>query len=224
MTDDRDLEELLTRRWTCRAYLPDALPRETIERMLTLAQRTPSWSNTQPWQVYVTGGDETERFREAMVAWAQTADEHYDYGHPESFPDVLRERRRATARQLYESVGIAWGDRAASAKQAQENFRFFGAPHVAIVTAPAELGTYGAVDAGAYITCLLLAAEALGLGATAQAAIAGHSERVRAFFDMPENLRVVAAVSFGLPDLAHPVNQYRTHRATLDEAVVFRGA
>jgi proline dehydrogenase len=40
---------------------------------------------------------------------------------------------------------VVRGDREASGRQARENFRLFGAPHVAIVTTDAALGTYGAV-------------------------------------------------------------------------------
>ena len=36
--------------------------------------------------------------------------------------------------QLYNALNIARGDKSAYARQALENFNFFGAPHVAIVT------------------------------------------------------------------------------------------
>jgi hypothetical protein len=54
------------------------------------------------------------------------------------------------------------GDREAYAKQGLENYRLFGAPHVAIVTSDEALGTYGAVDCGAYVNNFLLAAQSLG--------------------------------------------------------------
>ena len=45
-------------------------------------------------------------------------------------------------------LGVTKGDRAASMKQAFENFRLFGAPHTAIITSGRELGSYGALDTG----------------------------------------------------------------------------
>ncbi len=53
-----------------------------------------------------------------------------------------------------------------------ENYRFFGAPHVAIITSDKALGVYGAVDCGGYVSTLLLAAESLGIAAVPQAAVA----------------------------------------------------
>ena len=68
MTDDFDaLARTLDARWTCRQFLPDQVPQPTIERLLAVAQRTPSWCNTQPWQVVVTGGTATDRFRKALL-------------------------------------------------------------------------------------------------------------------------------------------------------------
>src|SRR5690606_15592058 len=64
------LDELVTGRYSCRAYRPEPVPRPVIERMLSIAQRAASWCNTQPWQVTVTEGAGTERFREALYAHA----------------------------------------------------------------------------------------------------------------------------------------------------------
>ena len=63
------------------------------------------------------------------------------------------------------------------AKQALENFNFFGAPHVAIITTDEALGVYGAVDCGGYVTSFMLAAQALGVATVPQAALAFHAGR-----------------------------------------------
>ncbi|MDH0094267.1 nitroreductase family protein, partial [Achromobacter mucicolens] len=44
---DAALEDWLLARHSCRAFLPQPVPRATIERILTLAQRTASWCNCQ---------------------------------------------------------------------------------------------------------------------------------------------------------------------------------
>src|SRR5690625_1629615 len=61
------LERLLHQRYGCRAYLSDTVPGETIDRILTLAQRTASWCNTQAWNMVITSGAGTVRFREALL-------------------------------------------------------------------------------------------------------------------------------------------------------------
>jgi nitroreductase len=215
------LNRLLTERWSCRSFREEQVPHETIEQMLTIAQRSPSWCNTQPWQVVVTAGNGTERLRTAMSAWARSGPAEHDFAAPTEYRGVYRERRRDCAYQLYISAGIRWGDREASAEQSLRNFEFFGAPHVAIITSPVEFGVYGALDGGLYIANFLLAAQALGLGAVPQAAIAAHSPQLRAFLGIPDSRGVLAAVSFGYASESEPVNTYRTPRAPLEQSVTW---
>src|SRR3546814_5855068 len=105
------------------------------------------------------------RFRDAL---AQPAPAVPDLPFPEDYPDEYRMRRRECGLQLYDAVGVAHGDRAASGAQAARNFVLFDAPHVAIVTSRRELGVYGAVDCGAYVGTFLLAAQAHGVAALPQ--------------------------------------------------------
>ena len=59
-------ERLLQDRYSCRAFLPRQVDMATITRILEIAQRTPSWCNSQPWQAVITRGAATDRFRDAM--------------------------------------------------------------------------------------------------------------------------------------------------------------
>ncbi|MFI6869078.1 nitroreductase [Nocardia sp. NPDC050406] len=221
-TDQYDvLRDILDQRWTCRQFRPDAVPRETIERLLELAQRTPSWCNTQPWQVVLTSGAATDRFRKALLEHVRSAAPAADFDFPAKYDGVFRDRRRECGFQLYDSLGIVKGDQAGTMRQMLRNFELFDAPHVAIVTSEADLGVYGAVDAGLYIGNFLLGAQSLGLGAAPQAALANYSPFLREYFEIPDHRRVVAAISFGYADTDHPVNGFRTRRADLAEVVTW---
>ncbi|MET7770207.1 nitroreductase [Nocardia sp. NPDC005366] len=211
------LSRILGARYTCRQFTADPVPRETIEALLRLAQRTPSWCNTQPWQLVITEGAGTDRFRKELLDHVAGAIPEPDFPFPAHYTGVYRDRRRECGLQLYDSVGIAKGDNAGTMRQAVRNFELFDAPHVAIVTSEADLGVYGAVDCGLYIGNFLLAAQSLGLGAAPQAALASYSPFLRTYFDIPDHRRVVAAISFGYPDIDHPVNGFRTARAEVDQ-------
>jgi nitroreductase len=76
------LGRLLDGRWSCRSFLPEPVPRDVIEQMLDLARRSPSWCNTQPWQVIVTEGVGTERYRAALAARAAGAVPTPDFAFP----------------------------------------------------------------------------------------------------------------------------------------------
>jgi nitroreductase len=216
------LEELLRERYSCRAFLDRPVPRPTIDRVLATAQRTASWCNSQPWQVVIASGAAKERFRKAIYTEASSgAPEDGDFTFPREYLGVYLERRRESGFQLYNTLGIARGDKAAYARQALENYNFFGAPHVAIIHSTEALGVYGAIDCGAYVGNFMLAAQALGLGTIPQAALARHSGLIRRQFGLGDDRRVVCGISFGFPDRDHKVNSYRTSRANVSDAATF---
>lgn len=210
------LQALLAERSSCRGFLSRPVPRAHQQALFALAQRTASWCNSQPWQLHVTEGAATERFRELMLAPPPAAGEDGpDFDWPRQYQGVYRERRRDCAMALYDAVGVARGDREASAMQARENYRLFGAPHVAIITSDASLGTYGAIDCGGYVANFLLAAASLGIATVPQAALASRPARIREFFGLPPDRLVVCGISFGYADPTHPANGFRTDRAAI---------
>ena len=226
--DDKDmtvLERVLAARYSCRAFKPDPVPRAMIERILTAAQRTASWSNSQSWQVHVLGGSAARTFADVMYKAASDDGESHagDFPFPREYRGIYLDRRRETGFQLYGALGIVRGDKSAYRKQSLENFRLFGAPHGAIITSDEALGVYGAVDCGGYVSNFMLAAQAMGLATIAQAALASHSDVIRAHLGIGADRCVVCGISFGYPDKDHPANSYRTRRAGIPEAVTFVG-
>jgi len=222
MTEFETLQDVLHARHSCRAFLPDALPRATVEKIVTAAGRAPSWCNAQPWQVIVTAGAETERLRNGLMDEVQTASHSPDIPFPARYSGPYQDRRRTCGWQLYDAVGVTKGDRDASRAQMMENFRFFGAPHIALITSDQELGQYGLVDCGGFITAFTLAAQALGIATIPQAAVASYTPYLRRFFDLPEDRVIVCSIAFGLSDTQHPANSFRTGRAPLGEVLCWR--
>jgi nitroreductase len=216
------LEELMASRYSCRAFKPDPVPRDTIERVLAAAQKTASWCNSQPWQVLIASGEAAKNFRDVIYKVAASGTPSSgDFEFPREYRGVYLDRRRESGFQLYNTLGIAKGDKMAYAKQALENFNFFGAPHVAIITTDEALGVYGAIDCGGYVTSFMLAAQALGLATVPQAALAFHSAVVRKHFGLGDDRRVVCGISFGYADREHKANSYRTNRAALGDVATF---
>jgi nitroreductase len=213
------LESLLVSRYSCRGFLSDPIDAATLRRLFTMAQRTASWCNSQAWQVHLLSGADTTDLSDRLVAHVPVAPEQPDIPGPQRYEGAYQDRRRACGAALYTAVGVARDDMEGRVVQMLENFRFFGAPHVAIVTSPKALGTYGVMDCGGYVANLLNAAEALGVNAIAQAAIAMYADVVRDRIGIPEDRSVVCAVSLGYADPDHPANAFRTEREDVDVAV-----
>src|SRR5262249_49603371 len=151
-----------------------------------------------------TEAAETDRFRAALKAHVGSQlSERPDFPFPEAYEGRYLERRRASGWQLYQSLGIAKGDRVASGEQMMKNFVLFGAPHVAVITTDRSLGVYGAVDCGLFVQTFLLAAASLGVATIAQAAIASQAPFIRKYFGLPDDRMALLGVSFGFADESH---------------------
>jgi nitroreductase len=213
-------EGLLQRRHSCRGFRPDPVPQEVILRILRTAQRTASWCNAQPWQAHIVSGTRLDVLRGDLIARAQAGSAPSpELDWPREYRGVYQSRRRACGWDLYRAVGVGKGDREGSARQALENFRGFGAPHLVIVTSEALLGTHGVMDSGAWVSNFMLAATAMGVATIAQAAMASWPDILRKHVDIAADHLIVCGISLGFEDTQHPANNFRTTRAPLEEVV-----
>ncbi|HEY3942800.1 MAG TPA: nitroreductase family protein, partial [Acidimicrobiales bacterium] len=97
----------------------------------------------------------------------------------------------------------------------------FGAPHVAIITAPSSAGAYGALDCGLFVESFVLSAQARGIATVPQAALAGRAGFIRDFLNLPDDRVILLGIALGWPDLADPDSAVPTERAAIDEFVTF---
>ncbi len=214
--------DALSNRYSCRRFKQDAVPIDLIHKILTAAQKTPSWCNTQPWDVHVVSGEALQTLSEKLEKRAASgATPNPDFLFPERYEGDYRDRRKVCGLQLYKSVGIEKGDAERTRDQALENFRFFAAPHVMFLTVPSELGVYGAVDCGLYVSSFMLVANELGVATIAQAALASYPDVVRDALNIGKERYLVCGISFGFEDTTHPINGYRTERESIASVVKF---
>lgn len=216
-----EFSELMEQRWSCREFEPDPVPDEVLTQVFATAQRTASWCNTQAWGVHLLGGEVLASFGAALgehVA-ANPMDLTSDVPLPAQYVGAYAERRRGAGFALYASLGIERSDYDARTLQMLRNYSFFGAPHVAILTSDRDHGVYGAVDTGGYLANLMNAALDVGVATIAQGAIGMYAGKVRELLALPEDRMVICAVALGRPVADHPVNLFRTERATLADVV-----
>ena len=220
MTAIDTFSDLLAARYSCRAFRPDPVPDADLTRIVDTARHVPSWCNAQPWQVEITRGAATDRLRAALMETATAGTPPApDLAWPTGYTGAHAERRRTCGFQLYDAVGIEKSNRAGRTAQMLRNYAFFDAPHVAIIHSAAELGPYGAMDTGGFVTAFTLAATALGVATVPQAAIAAYAPLLRDALGIVDDRLILCAISLGYADEDAPANKFRTERATADDLI-----
>jgi nitroreductase len=209
-------------RYSCRAFDSRPVPKQDIDNVLEIARTSPSDCNTQPASVFIISGAALERLRSEMYEAAATGGaKTSDIPPIKTYTGMFQERRRECGWALYNAVGVQRGDREGSGRQALENFRFFGAPHLAIITAHKDLAERGIFDAGIYLGHFLLGAQSKGISTASQGAIAHYAGIIRKHAPIASDLRIICGVSFGYELKDHAANGFRTGRADLSDSIVF---
>ncbi len=213
-------------RKSIRAFKPDPVPRETIDKILEFAQRAPSGTNTQPWHVYLCTGAVKQAITDDVLALVRSGSsvsyEELGY-YPAQWKDIHRDRRRGVGWSLYGLLDIEKGDREASARQAMRNFLFFDAPVGLFVTVDSYLGRGSWSDAGMYVQTIMLAAKGFGLDTCPQAAWIPYQEPVLRHLGIPDDQKLVTGMSLGYADPDAIENTLVSEREALENVVHYRG-
>ena len=197
----RSVEEAILSRRSLRAFRPDPVRRQTVERILALASRAPSGTNIQPWMVIVVAGTVRERLVKAMHAeFLQHGEEgwkrEFEY-YPTKWRDPYLSRRRKIGWDLYGLLGIGKGEREKTHRQHARNYLFFDAPVGLVVTLERDLPVGAWLDTGMFLQNVMLAARAFGLDTCPQAAIASAHTVLRRELQIPQEQIVVCGMSLG---------------------------
>lgn len=192
---------LIQERRSIRRYLPRPVPPETIDQLLTAAVWAPSAHNRQPWRLAVIAADDTKHRLASAMGQRLRRDLAADGLPPEAISaDAERSYRRITGAPvliLFCATMIdmdVYPDR-----ERQQNEWLMAVQSVAM--------------AGQN---LLLAAQALGLGACWMCAPLFCPDVVRETLDLPADWQPL-----GLVTLGYPAEERSKTREPLESRVIF---
>jgi nitroreductase len=198
-------EAAVATRRSVRAFLPNPVPRATVERILAVASRAPSGTNTQPWKVYVLTGESLRSLSRRLVAAYDDPEERarhseeYPY-YPTEWVSPYIDRRRKIGWDLYGLLGIGKTDKARMHAQHRRNYEFFGAPVGLMFTIDRILRQGSWLDYGMFIEGVMVAARAHGLDTCPQAAFTPFHRIVTEAIGAPASEQLVCGMSLGWAD------------------------
>ena len=220
-----ELQRLLIRRRSIRAFTGAPVERGDIETILRLARTAPSGANLQPGRFHVLTGKPLEGLVNALqsaIAAGEPQSKEYSY-FPDPMPKSLRTRQVAAGYALYHALGIERRDIEARRQQFERNYAFFDAPVGIVVTIDRNMGKGCFMDLGMAVMALLLAAEDLGYGTTGIGALAHYGPVVHRHLGLPADELVVCGIALGQADRDADANQVRTEREDLSVFAEFYG-
>lgn len=220
------VEEAITSRKSVRAFTKDPVSKEVIAKLLNIAARAPSGTNTQPWKAYVLEGKALEDLctkvcdaYDSIAANPDLAKEYqpgYTY-YPTKWFSPYIDRRRENGWSLYGLLGITKGDKDKMHVQHRKNFQAFGARVCLFFTIDKELGKGSMLDYGMFLQNLMVAARGEGLDTCPQAAWNDYSKIILPMIGAQDNEMLVCGMALGYVDKADIVNTFHTPRVSAEE-------
>lgn len=215
--EQKIVDDAITSRHSMRAFLQTPIPREDIERMLEVAARAPSGSNTQPWKVYVMTGEMKQRVTAEIMKVYEDKDkfealkEDYKY-YPTQWDSPYIERRRKVGLDLYKLLGLGREDKAGMHAQHARNYSFFDAPVGMFFTIDRSMNTGSWLDFGCFLQSLMIAARGRGLDTCAQAAFNRFHNTIRTVTGIPESEIIMCGLALGYADMTKIENSLISER------------
>lgn len=224
--EQKIVDAAIISRRSIRAFLPRMVARVDIERILEVAARAPSGTNTQPWKVYVlTAGIKDRLSSEIAQAFTdvnatQEHVEEYSY-YPRQWISPYIERRRKVGWDLYALLGLTRDNKAGMQEQHGRNYAFFDAPVGLMFTIDRIMEQGSWLDYGMFLQNIMIAARGRGLDTCPQAAFTQYHKIISNVLELPGNEMVVCGMSLGYADLSKIENTLQTERDPIAKFVKF---
>ena len=215
------LAEAIKGRRSIRKFRKDEIPGEVLREILEAARWSPSWGNTQPWELYVLTGNALEEFRAANQEKMARGDAFApEVSMPEVWPDHLKKRYMEIGKMVLTAMGIAREDKEGRNKLYQNMAMLFDAPCLVVACIPkATLVEYAMLDIGLILQTLCLSAYDKGIGSCIMAVSVGYPALLKTIAGIPEDRRIIMGVALGYPDPDYPLNRFDRTRADSSEFV-----
>lgn len=231
-----EFNDLIQERRSIRAFKNKAVSRALLDSLLEEALTAPSSTNTQAYRVAIAQGELKDQIADELTttfdraSWVQKqalplkliggalggVRPRGDFKTDMNYPPELKRRAIECGKGLYGTLGIERHDREGRDLQMRKNFEFFGAPVAMFLFVHGDRGVYSALDGGIFLQTLMLAATNRGLGTCAQASVTTWGTKVRKYFDVEEEYKLICGLSLGYP-AEDVVNTFQPEKRSVQE-------
>ncbi len=218
-----NLTEAVRNRRSIRSFSPEPVPKKIIKELISESMWSPSWGNTQPWEIVVTSGPKCEQFKkENREAFLSGVKPEPDIPMPEDWPDRHMDRYQEVGRGILTALEIERDDAVRRTEYYGTMFSLFDAPALVVITVDRKLSIeYALLDTGIFLQTFCLLAHAKDLGTCAMAASVFYPELLRKHFSITEEKRIVMGIALGFPDSGDPVNRFKRTRTDAEELITW---
>jgi nitroreductase len=220
-----DILNVIKERRSTRAFKPDPVPKEILQKLLETCLWAPSSRNQQSWEFAIITGPILDKFKQINAEKIKAKEKPApDLSGPELTGVYLE--RAEKLRDGIDSYQFPSGTEDLEKKRADYWVKggcFYYAPTVILLQTDKSLGPKAIFDGGIMAQTICLAAMSYGLGTCITLRGVAWPEIFRDELGIPENKIIMVAISIGYPDPEGVVNTYKRSRDSLDAFASWNG-
>ena len=202
-----NFKELMVKRYSARDFTSKEIPEEDLTEIIEIAELSPSWANTQPWNVYIATGESLSKIREKWIEQNSAEIEGNSdlaTGHREDFG----ERGLNNMNQFFGEAIEVIGNPDDFAKSQPV---LFNATAIVYLTMPKGSPMWSVYDLGAFSMSLMLATSEKDIDSIPAYELVKYPDILREYLPIPENEDIIAGIALGYASDAK-INEFRSSR------------
>ena len=218
-----EFKDVIYNRRSVRSFLPKPVAEDTINEIISDALWSPSWGNTQPWEIMIVTGESLARYKkESKKAFYSGKIPNLDIPITQVWPEKFNNRYKDVGKRVFSALSIERKDQEKRNDYYGQMFTCFDAPALILIVVDSNLATeYALLDVGIFLQSFCLSAYNKGLGTCILAAVVHYADILRACFSIPESKKIVVGTALGWTNTDSPANYFERTRGKIEEFVQY---
>lgn len=213
-----EFNQALTRRHSIRSYSDKPISIDDLKDIVTKAQKSPSWVDSQPWKIYIATGKTVKKLAQQQA----DLEDKGTASHPE-IPVRHRDDWAKMPRANMAENSVRKADWATEHNDDYDRYQkyLYNAPAVAYLTIAKDSTDWSKFDLGMFASTLMLAASDKGIDSIPSDSLVKYPELSRAALDIPTDETIFIGIALGYQSDSI-LNQYRSNRSDLSSILTIK--
>ena len=214
MDSKYNFKQLMMERHSTRKFESKEIPKNVLKEIISTSLLSPSWTNSQPWKLYVASGKALEEIKKIWLS-------NYEK-KVERKPDIPIAHRNEFSEISQKNMG----DLIKSFKDFSNddimkyNYIIFNAPTVVYFTLNKGYSKWSAYDLGAISMALMLAAKDRGVDSIPATSVVVFPDVLRNILKIPDNEDIIIGIALGYEEKCL-ANDYRAPKLKIENTCKF---
>ena len=219
MASKMNFKELMKERHSARYFQSKEIPKDVLKEIISTSLLSPSWGNSQPWNIYVASGETLSEIRKIWISKGNEKIKGYadmDPAHRTNFSERSQKNMEILTKYAQECNIKDPNCKSFGGVQ----YELFNAPTVVYLTLPKGYTNYSVLDLGGLEMSIMLAAKDLGVDSIPAYVTILYPDVIRKYCKIPDNEHIIIGIALGYED-DNVINKYRANKMTLDDCCHF---